>query len=123
VQTPVAASQVPGTWQRSEVLHTTGLPPVQTPAWQVSACVQPLPSLQAEPFAFAGLEQTPVPGTQTPMSWHWSEAVHVTAVPAVQTPAWQVSAPLHRSASAHDAPFAFAGFEHRPVVVLQVPMS
>ncbi len=39
-----------------------GSTPVQLPDWQVSVCVQALPSLQAEPFGLFGFEQTPVPG-------------------------------------------------------------
>ena len=48
----------------------TGLPPVQTPLWQLSVCVQALPSLQAVPFAAFGFVQTPVPVLQTPATWH-----------------------------------------------------
>jgi hypothetical protein len=43
---------------------------VHTPAWQVSVCVQALPSLQAVPSAAFGFEQTPVAGLQTPAAWH-----------------------------------------------------
>jgi hypothetical protein len=43
---------------------------VQVPFWQVSACVQELPSLQAAPFAFAGFEHAPVAGSQLPAAWH-----------------------------------------------------
>ncbi len=48
--------------------QTTGLLPVQVPPWQVSVCVQALPSSQLEPFAFAGLEQIPVAGLHVPTS-------------------------------------------------------
>ena len=41
-----------------------------------------MPSLQAEPLGFAGFEQTPVLGLQTPAVWHWSLVVQTTAVPA-----------------------------------------
>ena len=44
----------------------TGLPPVQTPAWHVSVCVQPFPSLQPVPFAAVGFEHMPVAGLQVP---------------------------------------------------------
>jgi hypothetical protein len=47
-------------------VHETGFAPWHTPAWQVSACVQRSPSLQAEPFAFAGFEQAPVAGLHVP---------------------------------------------------------
>ena len=50
--------------------QTTGLAPVHAPAWHVSVCVQALPSLQAVPSAFAGLEQVPVAGSQVPAPWH-----------------------------------------------------
>jgi hypothetical protein len=38
-------------WHWSAPAHVTGLPPVHVPAWQVSVCVQALPSLQAPPLA------------------------------------------------------------------------
>jgi hypothetical protein len=41
-------------------VQTTGLAPVQTPAWHVSDCVQAFPSLHAAPFGLAGSEQVPV---------------------------------------------------------------
>jgi hypothetical protein len=47
---------VPATWHWSDAEQTTGLPPVQTPPWQVSLCVQTLPSVQVVPFAAVGLE-------------------------------------------------------------------
>ena len=40
---------------------------MHVPDWQVSVCVQPFPSLHAEPFAFVGFEHTPVPELQVPM--------------------------------------------------------
>jgi hypothetical protein len=43
---------------------------VQAPAWQVSDCVQALPSLHEAPSAFAGFEHTPVPVLQVPAEWH-----------------------------------------------------
>src|SRR5438034_116185 len=62
---PVAGSQVPASWHWSVAVHTTGFAPVQLPYWQVSVCVQALPSLQAVPLAFAGFEH-PVTGSQVP---------------------------------------------------------
>src|SRR3989442_5426961 len=70
---PVLGSQVPTTWHWSEAVQTTWLLPVHTPLWQVSVCVQALPSLQALPLAFAGFEHVPVAGSQVPAVWHWSE--------------------------------------------------
>jgi len=67
---PVLGLQVPAAWHWSEALQVTGFEPTQLPAWQVSVCVQALPSLQAEPFAFGGFEQAPVEGSHVPAVWH-----------------------------------------------------
>jgi hypothetical protein len=48
----------------------SGLPPVHTPAWHESACVQAFPSEQEVPFAAFGLEQLPFAGLQVPAVWH-----------------------------------------------------
>jgi hypothetical protein len=70
-QTPVVASQVPTSWQSSDAEQTTGVPAVHTPAWQVSVCVQALPSSQGESSsALAGVEHTPVTASQAPVVWH-----------------------------------------------------
>ena len=39
---------------------------MQVPLWQVSVCVQALPSLQAEPSDFVGFEHAPVEGLHVP---------------------------------------------------------
>src|SRR6266850_2572710 len=90
-QVPVAESHRPATWHWSDALHTTGVEPVHTPAWQVSLCVQALPSLQAVASLVAGLEQIPLAGWHVPAAWHWSLAVHTTGFEPMQRPAWQVS--------------------------------
>ena len=43
---------------------------MQVPFWQVSLCVQALPSLHAVPFAAFGFEQVPVAGSHVPATWH-----------------------------------------------------
>lgn len=48
-QEPVAGLQVPALWHWSSAVQTSGLAPTQTPAWQVSVCVQALPSSQVAP--------------------------------------------------------------------------
>jgi hypothetical protein len=58
-----------------------------------------------------------------PATWHWSLAVHVTAAPPVQTPLWQVSLVVHALPSLQLVPFAIAGLEQAPVVVLHVPAT
>jgi hypothetical protein len=100
-------------------VQTTALPPVQTPAWQVSVCVQAFPSLQLP--VLTGLEQVPVAVLQAPTSWHWSLAVHFTGLAPVQVPAWHVSVRVQALPSLHVVPFATVGFEHVPVVGLHVP--
>jgi hypothetical protein len=57
-------------------------------------------------LAFAGLEQTPA--VHVPAVWHTSEAEQVTAVPGVQTPAWQVSPVVQELPSLHVVLFATA---------------
>src|SRR5207249_6719656 len=118
---PAAGLQLPTTWHWSEAVQTTGLLPVQTPLWQVSVCVQALPSLQVLPLVFAGFEHVPVVGEQVPAVWHWSKAVQTTGLLPVQTPLWQVSVWVQALPSLQVLPLAFAGFEHVPVVGEQVP--
>jgi len=103
-------------------VQTTGLPPVQTPVWQVSVRVQALPSSQAVPSGWGALLQRPRTGSQTPATWHWS-AGQVWNEPPAQMPAWQVSPTVQALPSLHAVPFALATDEHRPVVGSQVPPS
>ena len=68
---PVANAQTPISWHSSKAVHTTLLLPVHAPAWQVSVCVQRLPSLHVTPLVFGVTgEHVPVAGTQAPTSWH-----------------------------------------------------
>src|SRR5205823_9948495 len=85
----------PAEWHWSEAAHTTGFVPAQVPAWQVSVCVQSLPSSQGAPLDLAGLLQVPVAGLQAPAVWHWSEATHTTGLAPTQVPPWQVSVRVH----------------------------
>ena len=120
---PVAGSQVPASWHWSVAVQVTGVPPVQTPAWQVSPVVQALPSLHVVPSVATGFEHAPVAGSHVPATCHWSVAVQVTGVPPVQTPFSQVSTWVQASPSEQGDPFALAGFEHAPVAGSQVPAS
>lgn len=86
-QSPVCRSQIPASWHSSSGVHETGFPPLQEPAWQISALVQALPSSQGEPFGFAALEQVPVCGLQTPDSWHGSGGGHTTGLSPTHAPA------------------------------------
>jgi hypothetical protein len=104
-------------------VQTTGFEPLQVPDWQVSVWVQASPSLQAVPFAAFGFVHTPVPGLQTPATWHWSLAVQTTGFEPLQAPDWQVSVWVHASPSLQAVPFAAFGFVHTPVPGLQTPAT
>jgi hypothetical protein len=88
---PVVGSHAPAAWHGSLAVQTTGFAPLHTPAWQVSVCVQALPSLQVDPSGRLGLEHVPVVGSHVPAAWHGSLAVQTTGFAPVHTPAWQVS--------------------------------
>lgn len=66
--------------------------------------LQQIPPVQADPLAFAGLEQVPDARSQVPASWHSSRAVQTTAVPAQLPSAWQTSPVVQRLPSSHGAP-------------------
>jgi hypothetical protein len=104
-------------------VHTTGLPPVQAPDWQVSVRVQALPSLQAVPFALLGFEHRPVEGSHVPTVWHWSLAVHATGLLPAHVPFWQVSVRVQALPSLHAVPLAWIGLLHAPVAVSHIPTS
>jgi hypothetical protein len=98
-------------WQLSVVQtlpssHVRGVPAVQTPAWQVSAPLQTLPSAQAVPLSTGVLLQ-PVTGLQLSVV-QTLPSLQLSAVPAVQVPLWQVSTPSQTSPSLHDEPFGTA---------------
>ena len=118
---PVLGLQVPAVWHWSLAVHVTWLPAVQTPALQESFRSHALPSLQLVPLAAAGFEHAPVLGLHVPAVWHWSSAVQVTWLPAVQTPDWQESFKSHALPSLQAVPLVAAGLEHCPVLGLQVP--
>jgi hypothetical protein len=121
--TPVLVLQDPATWHASLAAHVTGLEPVQTPDWQESSCVQAFPSLQLVPFGAVGFEQAPVLVLQVPATWHASLARQATGFEPVHTPDWQESLRVHAFPSLQLVPFAAVGFEHTPVLVLQVPAT
>jgi hypothetical protein len=115
-------SHAPASWHSSSAVQTTGSAPPQTPPVHASVWVQPLPSSQAAPSGFAGLEQTPVALSHVPASWHESEGEHVTGIPA-HAPESHASFCVQASLSSHPVPSAFAGFEHTPVAVSHTPGS
>ena len=96
-----------------------GLLPTQVPAWQVSVCVQMLPSMQWVPSGAFGVEQTPVDGSQLPATWHTGGELQVTAVPT-QLPPWQLSPVVHMLLSLQVVPLVLGVVPHVPDVVSQV---
>jgi hypothetical protein len=94
--------------QTLESLQLSGEPAAQVPLWQVSVPLQTLPSLHDVPFSTGEFAQ-PLIGLQESVV-HTLESLQLRAVPAVQAPLWQVSAPLQTSPSAHDVPLATAVF-------------
>jgi hypothetical protein len=124
-QTPVAGKQVPATWQASVATgQVTGLPPTQAPAWQVSAVVQALPSLQEVPLA-AGVwaEHTPVDVLQVPGTLQ-VVAVQTTGAPPEQVPRpLQVSVVVQALPSLQEVPLGAFGVLQVPLAGLQVPAT
>jgi hypothetical protein len=101
----------------------TGFEPTQTPAVQVSVCVQALPSLQAVPLAAFGVEQAPVSVLHVPAVWHASIGAHTTGFEPTQTPLVHVSVCVQPLPSLHAVPFTAFGFEQKPVDGLQTPAA
>jgi hypothetical protein len=100
-----------------------GFAPAHAPAWQLSVCVHASPSLQLDPFAFAGLVHSPDAGVQVPITWHGSGAGHATGFAPTHVPNWQASVWVHPSPSLQLDPLAFLGSLHNPDDGLQVPTS
>jgi hypothetical protein len=69
------------------------------------------------PFS-TGVVWQPLAGLQLSVV-HTFPSLHVSAVPAVHTPPWHVSPPLHRLPSAHDEPFG-TGAAWQPLAGLQL---
>jgi hypothetical protein len=88
-------------------LQLSAVPLRQTPAWQVSAPLHALPSPHDAPFARAVWVQPNV--ALQPSVVHGLLSLQSRAAPALQVPAWQVSAPLQTLPSPHGTPFATAG--------------
>jgi hypothetical protein len=121
LHTPEPGSQTPATWHWSAAAQVTGVPGRQVPPKQASACVQKLPSVQTAPSLLAGFEHTPVAASQLPTAWHWSDALQVTGFWPVHEPETQTSACVHLLPSSQLTPSALFGFEHKPVLVSQLP--
>jgi hypothetical protein len=108
---PVAGLQL-SVVQTFPSLQTSGVPAAQVPLWQVSAPLQTLPSAHAVPFA-TGVVVQPVAGLQ-PSVVHTLPSLQTSGVPAVQVPAWQLSAPLQVLPSGHAVPLGTTALLHTP---------
>lgn len=92
---------------------------MQAPVWHVSVWLHAFESLHVVPSGAGGFEQMPVPGLQTPGTWHWLKAVHTIGLDPVHAPSWQESDCVHEFTSLHPVPFVTFGFEQFPVPVSQ----
>src|SRR2546428_253109 len=122
-QLPVAGSHVPATWHWSRAVQVTGLLPTQLPLWQVSVCVQALPSVHGVPFVAVGVEQLPVAGLHVPATWNWSRAVQVTGLLPTLLPFWLEWVGVHRLLPLLPARLASVGLEQLPVAGSHVPAT
>src|SRR5207249_3119138 len=121
LQTPDAGLQMPAVWHWSAAVHTTGFPPTQAPAAQVSVRVQALPSSHGAPSSLAGLVQTAGAGVEAAAVWDWWAAGHTTGFAPAQAPAVQVSVRVQALPSSHGAPSSLAGLLQTPEAGLQTP--
>ena len=87
---------------------------VLTLGWHVSHVFAPFvapagihaPPIEQKPALSAGAEHAPVVALHVPAVWQASGAEHVTWLPAVHVPAWQLSLRSQALPSLHDVPLA-----------------
>jgi hypothetical protein len=93
-QTPLAGSHIPALWHWSDAVQLIGLLPTQAPEWQLSVCVQALPSLQAVPSGF------PVQALQIMVMWAVVQpgTTHDAGSPLTKVSAPQLAVKRHPSA-------------------------
>src|SRR5436309_2199156 len=83
-------------------LQLSAVPAAHVPAWHVSAPLHTFPSLHEVPLATAACWQ-PCTGSHVSVV-QGLPSLQLGGVPAVQIPAWHVSAPLHTLPSLHEVP-------------------
>jgi hypothetical protein len=101
---PPSAGMSATPWQAVQPLPR--FPPTQTPRLQMSLVVQVLPSVQGR-LLLACRQPSVAPQMSSVQGLPSSQ---FSGVPGVQTPARQVSSPLHNVASAHEVPSGLATF-------------
>ena len=124
-QVPLAGLQVPTLHWSSCALQFTGVPGLQASVAvsHVSTPVQAFPSEQSAFLVHPHPDGSVVHWAALllqPSTVHVIPSLHTRAGPP-QVPLVQVSGVVQNFPSSHVEPFAFVGFEHRPVVMLQVP--
>ena len=106
---PKIASQ-PSAVQTLLSLQLRAVPAVQVPFWHVSVPLQTLASAHVVPFSTGALAHPKV-GSQLSVVQRLPSS-QLSAVPAAQRPAWQVSLPLQMVPSAQEVPLGRGAFEH-----------
>jgi hypothetical protein len=112
---PVDGLHVPAVVQAPLAVHVTAVPLLHTPPRHVSPVKQRFPVLHDVPSGSDGLLQMPVAGLHTPIVVQGPLARHVTGIPLVQAPAWQVSPLKQRFPVLNTVPLASGGLEQTPV--------
>lgn len=77
------------------------MPLAQTPPWQLSPVVQPLPSLQDVPFATAAPAHNPVDGSHACAPMHGVAPGQLMTLLPTQTPPWHASVCVQGLPSLH----------------------
>ncbi|MDQ2653408.1 MAG: hypothetical protein M3Z20_10245 [Chloroflexota bacterium] len=80
-----SARQTPSLQMSPAAEQSFGVPR-HAPFWQASSLVQGSPSSQLAPLALAGFVHSPVAGSQTPASWHWSSGAQMIDVSGMHSP-------------------------------------
>src|SRR2546425_1172573 len=104
-------------------MQTTGFEPVQTPAWQVSVCVQALPSLQAVPSAAGGFEQIGRASCRERAKISGVAVSLKKKIEAVQETGWPGAVGVHALPALQSGPSVAGGFEQKPVAGSHVPAA
>jgi hypothetical protein len=109
LEQPLTGSQESAV-QTFESLQLRALPDVQVPPWHDSAPLQTLASGHGVPLV-TGVVAHPKSGSQESVVQTF-ESLQLRALPEVQVPAWQLSAPLQTLPSRHGVPFKTGVLEH-----------